>query len=56
LVTAGIWKPVRIEAYNGGRIESFYVRTLKASEKKAKLQFEVDLELHSWGWFEMLVF
>lgn len=56
LVTCGIWKPVRIEAYNTGRIESFHVRTLKISEKMAKLSFESDIELISWGWFEVLVY
>ncbi|MCL6601099.1 MAG: glycoside hydrolase family 2 protein, partial [Alicyclobacillus macrosporangiidus] len=43
LVTAGIWKPVRLERRRIARVASVAVRTLDASEAEATLQVAVDV-------------
>ncbi|MCL6518112.1 hypothetical protein, partial [Alicyclobacillus sp.] len=44
LVTAGIWKPVRLERRRRAHVRSIMVRTLAVSEAKATLAIRVDLE------------
>ncbi len=49
LVSIGIWRPVRLEIYGGGRIKDVWIRTLGWGEEKADLGVDVEIE-----WFEEL--
>jgi beta-mannosidase len=43
-VTSGIWKPVRLEAWNGVRIADFAIRQRDVSKEVAHLDAEVEIE------------
>lgn len=45
LVTTGIWKPVKIAAWNDGRIHSFSITTVYANPDSAKFYASYDYEL-----------
>jgi len=44
LVNAGLWRPVRLELHNRGRIADVYVATVSADKENAVLHFEVEIE------------
>ena len=44
LVTSGIWRPVRLEAWDGARIDDLHVVTQSLSDDRAELQIEATLE------------
>lgn len=43
-VTIGIWKPVRIEAWDNSRIADFHIHQLKIAEGSAELAAELEIE------------
>jgi len=43
-VTIGIWKPIWLETWDGGRIENFHIHQLKVSRDAAELAAEVEIE------------
>jgi beta-mannosidase len=43
-VTAGIWRPVRIESWNSLKIKQVHVQTLSVSDSLAELRFSVQLD------------
>jgi len=49
LVTSGIWKPLRIEAWNKVRIADFAIRQRDVSREVAHLDAEVEIEAASAG-------
>lgn len=46
IMTTGIWKPVFIEAWDIGRINSFYINTVYANNDSAKFYAAYDYELN----------
>jgi len=44
LVNAGIWRPVRLELHNRGRITGVYVATVSAGKENARLHLEAEIE------------
>ncbi|HKO90324.1 MAG TPA: glycoside hydrolase family 2 protein [Polyangiaceae bacterium] len=47
LITSGIWRPVRLEAWDRARISELHVRTTSLSEERAELAIEAQVEA-SW--------
>ena len=48
-VTSGIWKPVRLEAWDKARIADFHIRQRDVSREVAHLDAEVEIEAASAG-------
>jgi beta-mannosidase len=44
LVTSGIWRPVRLEAWDGARIDDLHVVTRSLSDERAELELEATIE------------
>ncbi|MFP4222622.1 MAG: glycosyl hydrolase 2 galactose-binding domain-containing protein [Phycisphaeraceae bacterium] len=44
LVTCGIWKPIRLEAWSAARIEAVRPLVTQATEQQARLDVDVDLD------------
>ncbi|HRR95507.1 MAG TPA: glycoside hydrolase family 2 TIM barrel-domain containing protein, partial [Candidatus Ratteibacteria bacterium] len=44
LISIGIWRPVRIETYNCGRIKDFWITIKKLDKKKSILECECEIE------------
>jgi len=44
LISIGIWRPVRIEIYEKGRIKDVWVRTVDFNERSAKIKAEIEVE------------
>jgi beta-mannosidase len=44
LVTSGIWRPVRLEAWDGARIDDLHVVTRSLSDERAELEVEATIE------------
>ncbi|MDH3255033.1 MAG: hypothetical protein OEM62_08590 [Acidobacteriota bacterium] len=42
-VTAGIWKPVRLEAWDDVRLVDVFIRQIELGEKKARLEADVEM-------------
>ncbi len=45
LISAGIWRPVKIIKYRKGRIRDFHIETLKIEDNHACLKFETEIDL-----------
>ena len=48
-ITIGIWKPVRLEAWDGVRIAEFYIHQLKVTSEVAELAAELRIEATKAG-------
>ena len=44
IVTAGIWRDVRLEGWSGARISDVFYRVLKADKKQAELEVRLEIE------------
>lgn len=43
-VTCGIWRPIKINAWNDARVTDLYCRTTSITENEAKITVEIDVE------------
>ena len=48
-MTSGIWRPVRLEAWDKARIADFVIRQRDVSKEVAHLDAEIELEAASAG-------